>query len=91
MPTPPYPVLLASHQVRFDAEPGMTLLEAAEWAGYELPSSCRSGACRTCIARLQSGQVHYEMDWPSLSKEEKRDGYILPCVAYPDSPLVFSL
>ncbi len=91
MPTPPYPVLLASHQLRFDAEPGMTLLEAAEREKDIRFSSRTSGACRTCIARLQSGQVHYEMDWPSLSKEEKRDGYILPCVAYPDSPLVFSL
>ena len=72
---------------RFATEAGRTLLQSAEAAGIELPSSCRNGTCRTCISRIVSGQVHYRIEWPGLSAEEKRDGYILPCVAYPQSDL----
>jgi ferredoxin len=69
----------------FPADADTTILQAAERAGIELPSSCRNGTCRTCICRLAEGQassaVRYLVEWPGLSFEEKRDGYILPCVA----------
>ena len=52
------------------------------------PSSCRNGTCRTCLGQLVSGSVHYEIDWPGLTAEEKAEGYVLPCCAYPDSDLV---
>jgi len=32
---------------------------------------------------LVSGQVRYEMAWPGLTAEEKAEGCVLPCVAYP--------
>lgn len=60
-----------------------TILHAAEQAGIDLPSSCRNGTCRTCICRLASGSVRYLVEWPGLSIDEKREGYILPCVAVP--------
>jgi ferredoxin len=60
-----------------------TILHAAEQAGIDLPSSCRNGTCRTCICRLGSGAVRYLVEWPGLSVDEKREGYILPCVAVP--------
>ncbi|MGA8786927.1 MAG: 2Fe-2S iron-sulfur cluster-binding protein, partial [Polaromonas sp.] len=56
-----------------------------------LGSSCRNGACRSCICHLSSGQVVYRIEWPGLSMEEKREGYILPCVAYPSSDVVIEL
>jgi len=59
----------------------MSLLLAAERAGIDLPSSCRNGTCRTCICRLRSGTVSHLIEWPGLSFDEKREGYILPCVA----------
>jgi ferredoxin len=65
-----------------------TILHAAEQAGIELPSSCRNGTCRTCICRLGSGAVRYLVEWPGLSIEEKREGYILPCVAVPEGDVV---
>ena len=65
-----------------------TILHAAEQAGIELPSSCRNGTCRTCICRLQCGRVRYLVEWPGLSFEEKREGYILPCVAVPEGDVV---
>lgn len=65
----------------FDTAPGLTVLQAAELGGIELPSSCRNGTCRTCICQLTSGAVRYRIDWPGLSAEEKAEGWILPCVA----------
>jgi len=67
----------------FIVEAGQPLLHAAELAGVELPSSCRNGTCRTCMCRLESGQVRYRIRWPGLLPEEKIEGWILPCIAYP--------
>ncbi|MBK6649030.1 MAG: 2Fe-2S iron-sulfur cluster binding domain-containing protein [Betaproteobacteria bacterium] len=71
----------------FDVLPDATVLQAAERAGIDMPSSCRVGNCRTCISLLTKGQVRYQMAWPGLSAEEKAEGYILPCVAYPLSDI----
>ena len=59
--------------------------------GLKLDSSCRNGTCRTCICKLTSGKVTYRIEWPGLSPDEKREGYILPCVAYPLSDVVIEL
>jgi len=67
------------------ADDGATLLLAAQAGGVLLPSSCRNGTCRTCICRLESGSVRYLIDWPGVSADEKRDGWILPCVAVAQS------
>lgn len=71
----------------FAASADLPLLVAAEAAGLAWASSCRNGTCRTCIRRIESGSVGYRIDWPGLSRDEKRDGCILPCVAYPQSDL----
>jgi ferredoxin len=73
---------------RIAAAPGATLLQALEGAGVNLPSSCRNGTCRTCLCRLRAGSVRYLVEWPGLSIEEKRDGFILPCVALANTDLV---
>ena len=67
----------------FDADPSRTLLQSADDAGIELPSSCRNGTCRSCICRLLAGQVRYRVEWPGLSIDEKEEGWTLPCVAEP--------
>lgn len=69
----------------FDAPAHQTLLLSAEQAGLNWPSSCRNGTCRTCIGRLAQGHVRYEIAWPGLSREEKAEGGVLPCVAFPCS------
>jgi ferredoxin len=63
---------------------GRTLLQAAGAAGIELPSSCRNGTCRACLCRMAEGRVRYRIDWPGVSADERREGWILPCVAVPD-------
>jgi ferredoxin len=71
----------------FAADGETTMLAAAERAGLRLPSSCRNGTCRTCLCRMASGQVGYRIEWPGLTPDEKREGYILPCVAFARSDI----
>ena len=73
---------------QFDAWGIQPLLISMEQGGIYWPSSCRNGTCRTCFGKLESGRVRYEIEWPGLSSEEKEDGYVLPCVAYPCSAVV---
>ena len=74
-------IVLHPSGIAFTADAGATVLAAAEAAGIALPSSCRNGTCRTCICRLRSGQCAHTIAWPGLSVDEKRECYILPCVA----------
>lgn len=72
----------------FPARAGQPLLMAAQQQGIRLPSSCRNGTCRACLCRLEAGIVAYLVEWPGLSREEKSEGLILPCVAVARSDLV---
>lgn len=83
-----FKVELRPTQLRFIARTDETLLAAALRAGLPMTSSCRNGTCRACICRLERGTVRYLIEWPDLSAEEKRDGFILFCVAHPSSELV---
>jgi len=81
-------IVLHPSGLSFTADSDTALLIAAESAGIELPSSCRNGTCRTCICRVRSGEATHRIEWPGLSFDEKRDGYILPCVALARGDLV---
>ena len=83
-----FSVAIAPQGWTFDASDALTVLASAQLAGVRLPSSCRNGTCRTCICRLRSGRIGYRIEWPGLSADEKKDGLILPCVAYPESDLI---
>ena len=84
---PAYPVLVQPSGLRFDAEAGTPVLLAAQAAGIKLPSSCRNGTCRACMCLMLEGSVVYGIEWPGLSRDEKEEGWILPCVAQAASPL----
>lgn len=85
---PRFQVRLGDDGPRFAALPGRTLLQSAEDAGLVLPNSCRVGTCRACMQQLEAGCVRYRIEWPGLLAEEKAEGWILPCAAYPASDLV---
>ena len=89
--TRPFCVTLEAQTWQFDADAALTLLAAAERAGFSLPSSCRNGTCRTCMCRMTKGRVRYLIEWPGLSRDEKQDGYILPCVAVAESDLTLEV
>ena len=73
--------------VAVPVQPGQSLLQAAEAAGLNLPALCRNGTCRECMARCTAGSVRYRVDWPGLLAEEKAEGWVLPCVAEPITPV----
>jgi ferredoxin len=87
----PFDVCLQPSGRRFDAAASQTVVEAAAAAGIVLETSCRNGTCRTCIVHMASGTVAYRIEWPGLLPEEKREGWILPCVAMPRSDLVLEM
>lgn len=72
----------------FEARADESLLKAGLRAMVAMRSSCRNGTCRTCICRLDSGTIAYEIEWPGLTREEKAEGLVLPCVARPLSDVV---
>ena len=84
---PSYDVVMDETGQVFTAAADVSVLASAAQAGIDLPSSCRNGTCRTCMRRLLSGTVRYLVEWPGLSPDEKAQGWILPCVAVPTSPL----
>ena len=88
------PMQPPSHEIRieptgdtFRCAEDETVLTAAARAGVPMPSSCRTGTCRTCMRKLLAGQVAWTVEWPGLSPDEKEEGWILPCVALPRSAL----
>jgi len=70
---------------------GQSILQSALVAFIRLPNSCRNGTCRTCMCKLTAGQVRYQIEWPGLTREEKQEGWILPCVAVAESDLVLDV
>ncbi len=68
----------------FDVNPGETILEAALRGGIVLPYGCKDGACGSCKAHLQAGEVEYgTYQKKALSDEERAAGQILICQAQP--------
>ncbi|CAB3879640.1 MULTISPECIES: 2Fe-2S iron-sulfur cluster-binding protein [Achromobacter] len=82
-----HPVLVQPLGLRFDAPAGTSVLLAAQAAGIKLPSSCRNGTCRACMCLMLDGSIVYGIEWPGLSRDEKEEGWILPCVAQATSAL----
>ncbi len=71
---------------RFECAEDESILGAALRAGLLLPYGCRDGACGSCKSRIVAGEVDYGAHQPStLTDIEKRQGYVLPCVARPHS------
>ena len=66
---------------------GDTLLETARSAGLSPPSSCETGSCGTCMARITEGSVLMNNN-DALEDDEVAEGWVLTCQALPTSRTV---
>lgn len=85
-----FKIYLPKYDKEFLCDASETVFAAALKQGLVLTNSCRNGSCRTCLCQMQSGEVEYIVEWPSLSFDEKSEGSILPCVAKPLSNLILT-
>jgi ferredoxin len=66
---------------------GDTLLETARSAGLSPPSSCETGSCGTCMARIVDGSACMNNN-DALEDDEVAEGWTLTCQALPTSRTV---
>ena len=63
---------------------GLSVLDAAEEEGADVPFACKGGVCCTCKAKIMEGTASMDANY-SLEPYEVEDGYILTCQAHPTS------
>jgi NAD(P)H-flavin reductase/ferredoxin len=73
-----FTIRVANTDIAFPCDADTTILDAANAAGFEMPYSCRRGACASCRGLVRSGEI--ETPYPG-------DLYVLFCQARPKTDL----
>ena len=66
------------------------IYDAALAQGIQLPIACRYGGCITCAAKMIAGKVR-QPNATALNRRQSRAGYILLCVARPQTDCVIDV
>lgn len=77
-------VRVHSDVFKFELAAGKTILDGLLDKKIEVPYSCTSGACSTCMAKVNKGTVRMDACY-GLDESEVAQGYILTCQAHPTS------
>jgi len=80
-------VELRNSGVTLEVAEDQPIYHAALARGIQLPIGCDYGGCITCAAKLVSGKVK-QPGATALNKRQSNAGYILLCVALPNSDCV---
>jgi phthalate 4,5-dioxygenase reductase subunit len=73
-----FKVRLAKSERVVDVPAGMTIIQALESAGIEVPSSCQSGTCGTCRTTLLGGIADHR---DFVLEEEEQAANVMICVS----------
>jgi len=65
----------------------LSILDAGNQSGAELPYACKAGVCSTCKARLVEGEVEMDSNF-ALEDYEIEAGFVLSCQCFPLSDRV---
>ncbi|MCP9830858.1 2Fe-2S iron-sulfur cluster binding domain-containing protein [Synechococcus sp. HJ21-Hayes] len=72
--------------IRLEVPEGEYILRSFEEQGEPLPFSCRNGCCTACAVRVLDGDID-QREALGLSREIRKQGYGLLCVAKATGPL----
>jgi 3-ketosteroid 9alpha-monooxygenase subunit B len=86
-PAPEVTVVLGGKRVTVPHRSGTTILQSARFADLRAPSSCESGTCATCMARVVDGEARMRRN-EALTPDEVAEGWVLTCQAEPVSPSI---
>ncbi|WP_458317602.1 PDR/VanB family oxidoreductase [Mycolicibacterium brisbanense] len=73
----PFTAILARSGVRLEVPPGVSLLEALEKEGKQIPNMCRKGICGECTIPVLKGTPQHRDLY--LSDEEKEENELMMC------------
>ena len=82
-----YQITLTNSQTKLEVKSEQSIYGAALETGLQLPIGCNYGGCITCAAKLISGSVK-QPGATALNKRQSQAGYILLCVATPNSDCI---
>lgn len=75
-------VIMNGKTIELNLLPNETILDGLLRIDEDPPYSCMSGACSTCVCKIQKGAAEMERCL-ALSDDEVKNGYLLSCSAIP--------